>query len=446
MPFDERFLNNLAIERELTDNETIVFLDLFGKGKSRQEIENSRYMSMTAITSCLTGIYRKFNISGSGPGKESRLRDELLRLERIYSLGENILNIKDYLSEEQKRLIKNYLIQSISLKNIAKKLNIDQVDNETNENLAAKVFDFLYQTYIRDKNGNIQSQLIIFLKDFIDNEESLSDKNKNLLQQLIQRSNQIIQLNNPRTTQEVESINIPIVIAAMNKREAEEFYTRYDQQDLTPKDLEYIEVLHDNKLTNWLEHYDENSEKWKPFFPDYRNKSEKKKSIKELIEIAFDHVGSSNEIELEFIDIRDYTVSGINKQKEDFNNQQLEKFNSIRHYQSILIIDAISMQYDDFRGRLIEAKLEAFPSTWVVYIRPFLEPIQQIIDVIDQNLDREFCNRFSVIDDIMCEKVNDQIEFRRWFKAHANYFIVENNSQRESNVPWNNFGAKVVLD
>ncbi|MBD2057666.1 NACHT domain-containing protein [Oculatella sp. FACHB-28] len=84
MAFSVPFLTELVKEKQLTDRETEVFLALFGKGKTRLEIAESLYVQESAVNTCLTGIYRKFGISGSGPVKENRLKDELRRREEIW--------------------------------------------------------------------------------------------------------------------------------------------------------------------------------------------------------------------------------------------------------------------------------------------------------------------------------------------------------------------------
>lgn len=84
MSFSELFLAELSKEKQLTDRETEVFLTLFGEGKTRLEIAERLHVQESAVNTCLTGVYRKFGISESGPVKESRLKDELRRREGIW--------------------------------------------------------------------------------------------------------------------------------------------------------------------------------------------------------------------------------------------------------------------------------------------------------------------------------------------------------------------------
>ncbi|NEO24400.1 sigma factor-like helix-turn-helix DNA-binding protein, partial [Moorena sp. SIO4A5] len=67
----------IAKDKKLTEGEKKVFLLLFGNDKSRVQIAETLYISESAVSSRLTGIYRKFQITDSGPVKENRLKDYL---------------------------------------------------------------------------------------------------------------------------------------------------------------------------------------------------------------------------------------------------------------------------------------------------------------------------------------------------------------------------------
>jgi predicted NACHT family NTPase len=77
MAFSRNFLTDIAQEKELSQRERDVFLALLGDDKSRPQIAEMLHLSTSAVSTCLTGIYRKFQIAGSGPVKESRLKDYL---------------------------------------------------------------------------------------------------------------------------------------------------------------------------------------------------------------------------------------------------------------------------------------------------------------------------------------------------------------------------------
>jgi DNA-binding CsgD family transcriptional regulator len=84
MSFPKSLLIKLAQEKQLTERETEVFIALFGDGKTRSEIAECLHVQESAISTCLSGVYRKFAISGDGPVKESRLKDELKRRDSIW--------------------------------------------------------------------------------------------------------------------------------------------------------------------------------------------------------------------------------------------------------------------------------------------------------------------------------------------------------------------------
>ncbi|MFB8788003.1 MAG: NACHT domain-containing protein [Potamolinea sp.] len=77
MSFPNDFLTAIASEKQLTQKETEVFLALFGDSKSRVQITQELHISDSVIGTRLSGIYRKFSITSSGPVKESQLKDYL---------------------------------------------------------------------------------------------------------------------------------------------------------------------------------------------------------------------------------------------------------------------------------------------------------------------------------------------------------------------------------
>jgi len=77
MSFPTNFLTAIASEKQLTPKETEVFLALFGDSKSRVQITQELHISESVIGTRLSGIYRKFSITSSGPVKESQLKDYL---------------------------------------------------------------------------------------------------------------------------------------------------------------------------------------------------------------------------------------------------------------------------------------------------------------------------------------------------------------------------------
>ena len=84
MNFSKSFLLDVAKENQLTERELEVFINLFGEGRSRVEIASELYVQESAISSCLTGIYKKFGVVGRGPVKQGILKDILHRKEKIW--------------------------------------------------------------------------------------------------------------------------------------------------------------------------------------------------------------------------------------------------------------------------------------------------------------------------------------------------------------------------
>ena len=79
MSLPEDFLTQLEQYKELSQRERDVFLEMFGRGKSRVQVAQYLNISESALSTCLTGIYKKFRISDSGPIKENRLREYLTK-------------------------------------------------------------------------------------------------------------------------------------------------------------------------------------------------------------------------------------------------------------------------------------------------------------------------------------------------------------------------------
>jgi len=80
MSLPEQFLNQLEQYQTLSQREQEVFMCLFGKSLSRQQIALELNISKSNVSTSLSGIYRKFSIASDiGRGKENHLRDYLMR-------------------------------------------------------------------------------------------------------------------------------------------------------------------------------------------------------------------------------------------------------------------------------------------------------------------------------------------------------------------------------
>lgn len=77
MSIPEDFLKQLEQYSELSQREKEVFVEIFGRSKNRVHVAQELNISESNLSTCLTGIYKKFSITGHGPVKESRLREYL---------------------------------------------------------------------------------------------------------------------------------------------------------------------------------------------------------------------------------------------------------------------------------------------------------------------------------------------------------------------------------
>ncbi|MBD1938227.1 NACHT domain-containing protein [Microcoleus sp. FACHB-68] len=77
MSLPEDFLTQLEQYGELSQGEREVFVAIFSHGKSRVEVTQALHISDSNLSTRLSGIYKKFKISGNGPVKENRLREYL---------------------------------------------------------------------------------------------------------------------------------------------------------------------------------------------------------------------------------------------------------------------------------------------------------------------------------------------------------------------------------
>jgi predicted NACHT family NTPase len=79
MSLPEDFLTQLEQYSELSPGEKTVFLAIFGRDLSRVQATQELIISESSLSTYLTGIYKKFKLGGSGPTKENRLREFLIK-------------------------------------------------------------------------------------------------------------------------------------------------------------------------------------------------------------------------------------------------------------------------------------------------------------------------------------------------------------------------------
>jgi len=114
MSIPEDFLKQLEQYSELSHREKEVFLEIFGLSKSRIHVTQALNISESNLSTCLTGIYKKFCITGNGPVKESRLREYLSKRYSQqppsgYLIIDEIDDSIDILVQEIRKKIKPYI-------------------------------------------------------------------------------------------------------------------------------------------------------------------------------------------------------------------------------------------------------------------------------------------------------------------------------------------------
>ncbi|NEO98240.1 MAG: NACHT domain-containing protein [Symploca sp. SIO2E9] len=77
MSLPSEFLTRIAYEKQLSPTEEDILIELFGRNKNRVQVAQALDISESSVSTHLTGIYNKFNISGKGPVKERRLQEHL---------------------------------------------------------------------------------------------------------------------------------------------------------------------------------------------------------------------------------------------------------------------------------------------------------------------------------------------------------------------------------
>lgn len=73
-PLKKNFLEKMARDYQLSEQQTEVFVTLFSSGTDDDlSVADSLHISLTALRTCMTGVYEKFKIEGKGGGKFYRL-------------------------------------------------------------------------------------------------------------------------------------------------------------------------------------------------------------------------------------------------------------------------------------------------------------------------------------------------------------------------------------
>ncbi|MGB2924553.1 MAG: hypothetical protein WBB82_04590, partial [Limnothrix sp.] len=82
-PFPKEFLEAIATEKYLTEEQRAVFVALYhNANRAPESIANDLHISPNAFRTRLTGVYKAFGIDGKGSNKKRRLHSELLEMYR----------------------------------------------------------------------------------------------------------------------------------------------------------------------------------------------------------------------------------------------------------------------------------------------------------------------------------------------------------------------------
>ncbi|MDZ8240177.1 MAG: NACHT domain-containing protein [Nostoc sp. ChiQUE01a] len=114
MSIPEDFLKQLEQYSELSHREKEVFVEIFGCSKNRVQVAQELNISESNLSTCLTGIYKKFSITGNGPVKESRLREYLSKRysqqkSSRHLTTDDVDNSIDTLVQEIRKQVKPYI-------------------------------------------------------------------------------------------------------------------------------------------------------------------------------------------------------------------------------------------------------------------------------------------------------------------------------------------------
>ena len=112
--FSQKFLTRMAQTHQLSADQESVFLLRFGEDREDREVASFLGISEEAYRKRMGEIYRKFDISGKGPGKNNRLLHIL----------QNFLDAETISQSEQTSLIAS---QSASSQGVALNINIEEL-------------------------------------------------------------------------------------------------------------------------------------------------------------------------------------------------------------------------------------------------------------------------------------------------------------------------------
>ncbi len=214
----------------------------------------------------------------------------------------------------------------------------------------------------------------------------------------------------------VSSIEIPVVIVAMNKAQAAELFTPdfYDHPPLTPDEARAFrefrdKLLEEDEIDTLVSHYSDSRDKWRPHI-------QTEKSIDEIIAEIF-MLYDDNKI--------NKSMSSIVKPRfqtdKFFSEKEVEKFQTWEELSSsgcVLIVDTVSFFHPEIRQILTQSGIIAYENVAVFTLSPVAPKLTPLASLLEQEhktrMSRAF-RRYDTLLDKLCElNINDIRMFRRW--------------------------------
>lgn len=224
---------------------------------------------------------------------------------------------------------------------------------------------------------------------------------------------------------------IPIIMMVMTSEQAKELESGKLFNDFSEKVHEDFNKLRDELVNNgahdWLDHYGETIEEWRPF--KHTTDTIKNVILKEINDL-FPY---NPEIKPKF-----YDVESLN------DPQNRDALEGLRSGHCIVIIDVVSMCHPWLHSKFHESVLDVYKNTYVISIAPTysaFEKLKEISLVIHMNItNMEFTKRkfdrakhpgSEIQGD--CEDLYDGMRFGQWFEKYVKRIAGEDGIKHQFN-------------
>jgi hypothetical protein len=205
------------------------------------------------------------------------------------------------------------------------------------------------------------------------------------------------------------SISVPVVVIAMSREQAERLIQDPEQSAGRSTIISNFQAYAGFQSTDWIEHYDQEPDDWKPF---YRSLP-KARSIREIIIDVIDYFNAHEKLnEGLVLEPRFMTSDFLDR------DQRSRAVESLENRRGVLIIDPLSLQHPVIMDMLLSSGVLGSPTVSAIVINPLdqspLDVHAAVQSLIQAKLQR-FYDRFSQHLDLECEYGGeDIINLRRW--------------------------------